>query len=160
MIFKLIAKCAGSRQYCRHTKSPGYFKTLFKWNLRVQRGQRKFGPDGVWGHDLQIGSTDALPTELRGKHGSRSGLYSLFDYMFLQRSQPSKKKVRYLFDCRSMASEPVSWRWTRLICLATVASTRNAWSIAVIVFTKKVFLSLVNLSTQDIYLVQFNSSYL
>ena len=36
--------------------------------------QRKFGPSGVCTHDLRIRSTGALPTELRGKHGTRSFL--------------------------------------------------------------------------------------
>ena len=47
--------------------------TLYKGNLGVPTGQRKFGLGGVLTHDLRIRSIDALPTELQGQHGSSSG---------------------------------------------------------------------------------------
>ena len=45
----------------------------FGGDLGVPMDQGGFGPSGVWAHGLRIGSAGALPTELRGQHGSRLG---------------------------------------------------------------------------------------
>ena len=60
---------AGSRQFCRYTKSPLGITPLRKFG-----SQGKFDLGGVWTHDLCIRSSIALPTELRGKYGSSSGV--------------------------------------------------------------------------------------
>ena len=62
IIIFYICLGAGSRQYCRYSNSHLGITPLKKFDL-----------GGVWTHDLRIRSSDALPTELRGHYGSRSG---------------------------------------------------------------------------------------
>ena len=65
MVFLIKWLGAGSRQYCRYTKSPGYTPLLKEiWESPRATGQRKFGPGGVWTQDLQIRSSDALQGHL------------------------------------------------------------------------------------------------
>ena len=66
LVLNNICLGARSRQNCRYTKSPLDI-TPFKGNLGVPTGQRKFDLGGVWTYNLQIKSSDALPTELQGQ---------------------------------------------------------------------------------------------
>ena len=71
IVFKLIVKVPVVGNTVNTPNPPGLLP--FKGNLGVPTDQRKFDSSWVWTHDLRIKSTGALPTELRGQHGSRSG---------------------------------------------------------------------------------------
>ena len=65
---------AGSRQYCRYTKSPLGITPLKEiWeSQRVNENLTSVGFEPTT-HDLWIRSSNALPTELWGQYGSKSG---------------------------------------------------------------------------------------